>query len=219
MLIDFKKLFPKHGLKFTGVLHVGANVGEERDTYRDLGIHHQIWIEANPEIFLKLKENISDNPNAVAFNYAIGDYNGSAILNISSNNSQSSSVLELEKHKIEHPDVYYIGTVEVPMARIDSLFGPIGHESDVRFNLKGVDLLNVDVQGYELNVLKGMGETLNQFKALYLEVNKDELYKNCALIEDIDIYVASFGFERVETYWAPNKSWGDALYVKEDGIN
>ena len=114
MLIDFRKLFPKYGLTFGGVLHIGANVGEEASVYKELGILRQIWFEANPEIFLKLKENISDNPQATAFNFAVGDRNGDITLNISNNGSQSSSVLELKNHKIEHPDVHYVGSVEVP---------------------------------------------------------------------------------------------------------
>lgn len=204
MLIDFRKLFPKYNLKFSGVLHLGANTGEEAPIYKELGIMKQIWFEANEEIFLKLKSNISDNPDAVAFNFAVGDENKEAVLHVSNNGSQSSSVLELGLHKEEHPDVKYVSDMNVQMVRLDSF----------DLDLSNVDLLNVDVQGFELNVLRGMGDLLHQFKALYLEVNKKELYENCALIEDIDFYVSSFGFQRVETYWAPNKSWGDALYIK-----
>jgi hypothetical protein len=51
---------------------VGANVGEEAPVYLELGIKKQIWIEANPEIFLKLKSNLSNNPDAIAYNTCIG---------------------------------------------------------------------------------------------------------------------------------------------------
>lgn len=204
MLIDFRTLFPKYDLTFHGVLHVGANTGEEAPVYEELGIHKQIWIEANPEIFLKLKSNISKYPHAIAYNYCIGDEDKDVILHVSNNGSQSSSVLKLGTHRIEHPDVYYIADIDVPMRRIDGL----------GLELANVDLLNIDVQGFELNVLRGMGAALNQFKAVYIEINKSEVYEGCAQVEDLDEYLKPFGFIRVETHWARNKTWGDGFYIK-----
>ena len=68
MLIDFRQLWPKYGIYPTGVLHIGANVGEEATVYLELGVKRQIWIEANPIICDKLRVNISGNPEAVAYN-------------------------------------------------------------------------------------------------------------------------------------------------------
>ena len=52
------------------------------------------------------------------------------------------------------------------------------------------------------------------FDYLYLEVNKDYVYKNCCLVEEIDDYVQKYNFKRVETKWNLNHGWGDALYIK-----
>lgn len=54
MLIPFDYLFQKYNIKPKGVLHIGANVGEEAAMYDRLGVKKQVWIEGNPEIFLKL---------------------------------------------------------------------------------------------------------------------------------------------------------------------
>lgn len=202
MLIPFDKLFAKHGLKFKGVLHIGANVGEERFMYDKLGIKKQIWIEGNPEIFLKLKENISYNPDAVALNYVIGDENKETVLHISNNGSQSSSVLELGTHKQQHPEVHYIKDIHATMHRVDSL----------GLDLNGVDLLNIDLQGFEYQALVGMGELLDKFRAAYLEVNKDYVYKECTKIDQMDKFMFSRGFRRYDTLWIGN--WGDALYLR-----
>lgn len=202
MLIDFRELFPRYKIRPQGVLHVGANVGEEAPVYLELGIKKQLWVEANPHIYRQLLQNISDNPDAIALNFAAGDeQKPSVTLHISNNAGQSSSLLELGTHKIAHPDVYYVGDVTVRMERLDSLY------------LTGYDFLNIDVQGFELHVLKGLGEKVGQFKWIYLEVNKAELYEHCALIEDIDIYLGAYGFERRETKWAGDTNWGDALYI------
>lgn len=202
MLIDFRQLFPRHKLSFSGVLHIGANVGEEREVYDQLGIRKQIWIEGNPEIFLKLKENISYNPQATALNYVIGDENKETVLHISNNGSQSSSVLNLGTHKIQHPDVHYVKDISCQMHRVDSL----------NLDLDGVDLLNIDLQGFEYQALQGMGDLLKQFKAAYLEVNKANVYEGCTQIESMDLFMLAKGFRRQDTKWVGN--WGDALYTR-----
>ena len=221
MLIDFRELFPKYNIKPKGVLHVGANVGEEAPIYLELGINRQVWIEANIEIFEKLFNNISSNRDALALCFAASDYDGIGKLHISNNGSQSSSLLELGTHKIAHPDVYYISENNIEVKRIDSV---LSHKKDFVFINNGYnkysfdpiyfDFLNIDIQGAELKALKGMGELLHQFKWAYLEVNKEELYKGCALVGEIDSYMLSFGFKRVETKWCGNTGWGDALYIK-----
>lgn len=204
MLIDFRQLFPQYGLKFNGVLHVGANVGEEAPIYQQLGIKHQVWIEAHPAIFKTLVKNISKYENAQAFNFAAGEENKDVTFHVANNNSQSSSILEFGTHSIQHPDVKFIDAITVPMKRIDYFFfdKPI---------LAELDLLNLDIQGYELHALRGMGGLVRQFKAIYTEVNKGQVYKGNAEIESMDLFMTVNGFRRVETHWIGN--WGDALYL------
>ena len=205
MLIDFKELFPKYSIKPTGILHIGANVGEEFNTYMDLGVTAQIWIEANPSIYEKLKSNISSNPNAMAINCAIGDVDSvPVILHESNNAGQSSSILELGTHKEQHPDVHYVRDIPINMRRIDCL---ISEEV-----IKNYNFLNIDIQGFEGQALTGMENYLKYFKWIYLEVNRAEVYKDCWLIDKIDAFLSYHGFERVETKWVGN--WGDALYIR-----
>jgi FkbM family methyltransferase len=202
MLIDFRALFPKYGIKPNGVLHVGANVGEEAPVYLELGIKRQVWIEANPEIYLKLKQNIAGNPDAKALTFAAGDEEKMITLHKSNNGSQSSSILELGTHLQQHPEVHYVEDIAVPMMRLET-YSP---------HFEGCDFLNMDIQGAELLALKGLGDKIKNFKWAYLEVNRDYVYKNCPLVEEIDNYLSVFGFRRVETKWVGN--WGDALYIK-----
>ena len=46
------------------------------------------------------------------------------------------------------------------------------------------------------------------------EVNRDEVYKNCARVEQLDEFLLTYGFERVETTW-DGETWGDAFYIKK----
>lgn len=195
-------LFDRYNIRPKGVLHIGANVGEEAPIYEQLGIKKQIWIEGNPEIFLKLKANIAHNPEAIALNYLIGDEEKEVTFHIANNGGQSSSVLELGTHATQHPDVHFVRDIQAKMYRIDGL----------GLDLEGVDFINIDLQGFEMQALKGMGDLLNGFKWAYLEVNRADVYKGCAQIESMDLFMLANGFRRVETRWILN--WGDALYVR-----
>lgn len=205
MLIDFKTLFPKYGINPKGVLHIGANVGEEAPTYLKLGVSKQVWIEGNPEIFLKLKSNLSNNPQATAFNYVVGDENKDVVFHVSNNGSQSSSVLELGTHKIAHPTVHYVDHINTKMHRIDSL----------DLDLDGIDFLNIDLQGAELMALRGMGDLLKQFKWAYLEVNWKELYKGCALFDELERFMVYNGFIVATYKECGSTGWGDCLFIRK----
>src|SRR6185369_14922725 len=136
MLIDFRQLFPRYNIKPEGVLHVGANIGEEAPVYDELGIKNVVWVEANPDIFEKLKSNVAKYGHQ-CFNFAAAEKDGGVMLHESNNGSQSSSILELGTHKIAHPEVYYVRDIPVKMCRLDTAFG-CGTEI--------LDFLNMDVQ-------------------------------------------------------------------------
>lgn len=210
MLIDFRKLFPKYGIKPKAILHVGANRGEEAPVYEELGIPQVSWIEANPNMMGRLREGISRYSNQQAFNFCIGDEDKETTLHISNNDSQSSSVLDLGTHRTAHPEVNFVSNIPMKMNRLDTLFNA-GKLPTATMP----DFLNADIQGAELMALKGLGNYLECFKWLYLEVNKESLYVGCCLVDELDEYLLKFGFKRVETKWCGNTGWGDALYIKE----
>jgi hypothetical protein len=84
------------------------------------------------------------------------------------------------------------------------------------FRISGCNVLMMDVQGYELEVLKGARETLGSIDHVFTEINRAELYEGCPMAEDLDLFLAGFGFFRAETDWAGG-TWGDAYYRKTDG--
>ena len=206
------KTFEKYLRDKCGAIHVGANVGEERDWYKSQGFTQVLWFEPNTCIFRELVENIKDYKNNIAFNLGIHDKLKTANLHISNNAGQSSSILDLGTHKLHHPDVYYIEDQEIKLMRMDNFIFLTGRD------IKDFNFLNVDVQGVELNVIKSFGNMLSALDYLYVEVNEEELYKGCALVTEIDCYVAQYGFERKATCMTKNK-WGDAFYMNKRWIH
>lgn len=63
MIIPFKEIIEKYGINPKGVVHAGANYGEDAKDYMEGGAENVIWIESNPENMDKLIENLSSFEN------------------------------------------------------------------------------------------------------------------------------------------------------------
>ncbi len=214
MLLDFDKLIKKYNLKITGILHIGGHYGQEFKIYEKNGIKDIIFFEPVPSTFDILKKNLEGK--AILVNVALGNENKKVEMNIETFNlGQSNSILSPELHLIQYPDIRFNDKIEVEMIRLDdfisNLYSDIFSVNSLKYNF-----INIDVQGYELEVFKGGKKTLENIHYIMTEVNRDEVYVNCAKIGDLDKYLGKYDFRRVETTW-DGHTWGDAFYVKGIG--
>jgi FkbM family methyltransferase len=192
-----------------GAIHVGANDGGERDWYVKNGFDPVIWFEPDPNIYSKLCSNLKDIKYSNHFTHNIGihDTLKNAVLNVANNSGQSSSILHFGTHATSHPKVHYIGKEIIQLERLD-------HFLDINNYPYGMfNFLNIDVQGVELNVIKSLGCSIDEFDYIYTEVNTGDVYKECCLLSDIDLYLKSKNFTRVAIKMTRN-DWGDAFYMK-----
>lgn len=218
MLIPFPTLVKKYGIKPKGVLHLGANEGNEIDWYVDNGVQYVVFVEAIPSVFEKLKLNMAywSNTKVIihCMNACVSDVDGNEVdFNISSNKGESSSFLPFGVHKSLHPDVSFVDTIKLTTRRLDTLVNAKGQE-DFGMLEEELDFLNVDLQGAELLALKGMGHMLTHFKWAYIEVNRMDTYVGCPMVEEVDYYMLQFGFHRIETSQWIGGAWADAFYSK-----
>lgn len=207
MLIPFKNLILND---VKGIIHIGAHEAEEINDYLKKDIDNIIWIEANPNKYERLEEKISNYPKMILGKFAAGSTFNELDLNIA-NNGQSSSLLAMGTHSESYPDIKYTSTVNVPVIPLDHWLEKNSLDSRL------YNFLNIDIQGYELEALKGMPKQLENIDYIYLEVNFKKVYKNCHLINDIDLFLAKYNFKRVATVTTPY-GWGDAFYVKKNEI-
>lgn len=208
MLINFNEIVNKYG-RPKGIIHIGAHLMEERIDYTSNGLNNTIWVEANPKIASQIDFVNYENSDERVFNFAISDFDDQIVkLNVT-NNGQSSSILELDKHKIHHPTIFVSEIIDVTTKRMDTLL------NDNKIDINLYDFLNIDIQGLELLAMKSFGDLLNNIKYIYTEINTNSLYKDCALVGEIDEYLKIYGFKRVETSMTEFE-WGDALYIKSD---
>ena len=190
-----------------GAIHVGANSGGERDWYVQQDFCPVLWFEPAVDAFAKLDKNIYSYDGHEAFNIGIHDYIKKAKLYIASNDGLSSSLLDFGTHTKYRPDIVYVDVQDIRLMRMDNFLFLTGRD------INDYNFLNIDVQGTELNVLKSFGDLLGALDYIYTEVNEEHLYKDCALVPEIDKYVGKYGFKRVETRMTKFK-WGDALYTR-----
>ena len=203
MLIPLHTLVNKYNIQFKGILHVGAHECEELSDYQKyLPIDKMLWVEAMSGKVKFCKEKY---PNLLIENAIVSDKIETVKFNVS-NNGQSSSFLEFGLHEQYHSDVHYVSSYEVQTTMLKDI---IKNYDNIEFNF-----LNFDIQGAELKALKGMEEYLDKVDYLYTEVNSDYVYKDCALITELDDYLKQFNLVRVETSWTHCK-WGDAFYIKQ----
>ena len=211
MLLDFNYLKNKYDLKIDGILHIGAHFGEEYETYESNDIKNLIFFEPVPVTFEKLKEKL--NGKAMLVNTALGNSEGKISMNVeTANNGQSSSILKPALHLLQYPHIKFEDTVEVNITTLDN-FMTSYYSNGFMGEAPKYNMINIDVQGYELEVFKGGTKTLENIDYIITEVNRDVVYHQCPFIDDLDLFLSKFGFKRVETDWAGN-TWGDAFYIK-----
>jgi FkbM family methyltransferase len=138
-------------------------------------------------------ESQSINWTEKHFPYALWDTSGKATLYITNYQACSS---------LYHPNLAYINrfggdanimykvisTVEVQTTTLDDVL--IASKD----HFKEIDYLQIDVQGGELNVLKGAITSLKNVLAVVAEVEFMQVYKNQPLFSDVDVYLKEQGF-------------------------
>ena len=208
MLIPFDNVYnylKQINLNITGILHIGAHECEELNDYLRNGISDDniIWIDAIKEkVELAKTKNIKN-----IYNEAISNKEEEVIFNIT-NNGQSSSILELDTHKIHHPQIHVVEKRNIKTITLETFF------KNNSINPTKYNFWNLDIQGAELMALKGAGDILDNADVLYLEVNTEHLYKDCSLLNELEEFLHSKNFHRVAIQMTA-ANWGDALYIRK----
>ena len=194
-------------IKPRGLIHVGAHEGNEIEMYQRIGCEKVIFIEANPHVFKRLVGRTAGIPGVIVINCVIAARNGVEQFYIT-NFDQSSSILRLKEHKKYYPGIVETTATQLPCRNLDTLIAEIG-EDYRQFNI-----LSIDIQGAELLALGGARQLLSGLKMIYTEVNIEELYEGCALLNEVDGFLGAQGFARMNLELNDTRSWGDAAYLR-----
>ena len=211
-IIDIKTILLRENITPSGVIHIGAHIGQELSMYEECGFENVLMIEANPDIYEKLIKVKSDKCKLKFLNVAVSDQKGNFDFNITSNGrgggEMSSSLLKLKRHKQLYPAIKESKTIKVNTDLLDNLL--------LNNNLinEAYNMMNLDIQGAELMALKGSVKTLNTIDIINVEVNKSELYEGCVLLDELEEFLDKHDFYKYCEDYRYSPEWGDAVFLK-----
>jgi len=203
---DFREDHGKYLNDVSGVVHVGANTGQEREVYDKFNVD-VIWIEPIPDVFKQLQANIKGYTSQRAFQELVTDVDGGEYeFNIANNNGASSSIFNLKHHKDVWPDVDYSSKIKVKGTTLASLYE---RES---IDPNKYQALVMDAQGAELLILKGCQPILEHFAYIKTEVADFESYAGGCELKDIVKFMEDNGFEEHYRFRFARRSQGGNYY-------
>lgn len=200
--------------KVHGVIHIGANVGQERFIYSAFGLG-VVWVEPIPTVFERLARNIAPFPEQRALNCLITGEGGKEYqFNVATNDGRSSSILDLAKHKEMFPDISYTGAITLTGVTLESIVTR-EHIDPSRY-----EAIILDTQGSEFSILRGSSKILRQFKFIVVEVADFEAYEGCGHIEEFSAFMLAHGFHedrrQVQNYKDGLGTYYDVIYCRDD---
>ena len=202
------ELVKKWDLHPTGVIVVGGWEGtEEYEPLMEIKCKDIVFIEPQKEVFKKLTSKGFEHSTFI--NSALGNENKLMVMFTETDNrGQSSSLLKPMLHTTQYPHIKFPSREIVKMQRMDEL----------KLDFKKYNTLLIDVQGYELEVLKGAENSLKYVDIIIAEWNTAELYKGCPMWDELTEHLRIRGFKMIDTD-PMGGNWGDALYVRKSPKN
>jgi FkbM family methyltransferase len=219
---DLKNILDHHAVRDIpkrGVVHVGADVGQEVEQYLCYGFEKIVLIDANPRCCETLFAKFGRDSRVKIFNYAVCDRQGILDFHVHTSHSGSTepaSILPMKRFKEIVRTLRTAETIKIHATTLDALFEQNG------LARRDYNFLNIDVQGAELMVLHGALSILDFIDAVVSETNLIELYDGGSLEHEIVDFLAVRGFEKKHAIYhtlyddkSTFPAWGECLFVKK----
>lgn len=191
--------FIKHLSDINTIFEVGARYGDESIQLSNIFKGARVYsFECNPVTIDRCRSNLRNYPNIQFFDYGLGTKNEELpFFSYVKDNDGASSLLK----RIDFEETQK----QTGVVKIRKLSDFVSEN-----NILKIDLLCMDVQGYELNILKGSDDFIKNIKYIIMEepkpiINTEFLpagvhskYVNCPTSEEIKTFMTANGFEVLE---------------------
>ncbi len=193
ILRELEKKIIKKKIKI--LIDVGSHKGEYISSLKSrFYIDNIFGFEPNPNVFQILKKRFKDS-NIHLFNQGISDTSGYIQLN-KNLDSSSSSINNLNTESKYYKKKYFflnilnlkqVSTkIDIHVLRLDEFIN--------KNNIKKIDLLKIDTEGYEFKVLKSIGEKIKDVGIVHFEHHFDDMIIKNYSLTDIHSYLTKKGF-------------------------
>ncbi len=207
----FKEVFGNQPLV---IFDVGANRGNTIHRFLDFFPSAKIFaFEPLPTLAKEIKEQFRNSPNIVIDASGIADKKGEQLFYVNTSVDTSSFLPSKLTGLNSDPQVKNREQITVPVKTI--------RDSVRENNLDHIHILKLDVQGSELNALKGAAQLLTDKKIdlIYTEAYFIQQYVDQPLFPEIALYLMDHGYQLQDIYkpiYGKGKlAWCDAVFVRE----
>jgi FkbM family methyltransferase len=195
------------------VFEVGAKDGEDSVKLANIWKSGKIIsFEANPNQFVKYEEKARNYSNMFGYNLAVNTYNGFATFYLCWGDHGKDPVFEGASSLLqpaEGMEIHYMGPeITVPCVILDDW---------CRDNqISAIDFMWLDLEGFELQLLKSSPEILKTVKVIYTETNFFKFRKGTTAFGSLKYFLEKNGFKLI-AHWYNEGLQGDAIFVRETG--
>ena len=164
--------------------------------------------EAVTSIYDRLNANTKGFKNIETYNCALSDSDGEQKFYISDGSSDaSSSLLKPKEHLNDHPTTFFKDVSLVKAITLDTWAK--------QYNITKVDVLWLDMQGYEMNMLKASTVIFPMVTCIHTEVSLKETYLGVKQYAELKNWLITQGFcvqvEAIPAGW----DMGNVLFVRK----
>ena len=205
------------------IFDIGSHKGETIKIFlKNFNIDSIYSFEASPSNFEKLKNNIKKiqkkytKCNIKIYNIGIGNSNNERIFyDLSDSNSSTfnrinkSSLYFKKKSKILSFFFNKNFFIKENMVKQICLFDFINKNK-----LEKIDILKIDTEGYEFEVLKGLGDKIMNVKFVYFEHHYDDMIEKNYKFSNIHDLLTKNGFVKTFKIKMPFRKSFDYIYEK-----
>ena len=192
------------------IIEAGTASGYDTKTFCEMFPNGRIYgFEPIPELFKLATESVKNFNNVTINNKALSDRHGIVEMYVSDLDGEiveSSSILEPKAHITYHPRITFKQKINVEGILLDEFL-----EEN---NIIEIDLLWLDLQGFESFILKNSPKTLARTQDIFTEINLTDVYDGVTVWSQFEPYMESEGFKRIWDDISPNVEAANALFKK-----
>jgi FkbM family methyltransferase len=178
------------------ILDVGANRGQSIKIFRKIFKNSNILaFEPAEKVYKKLEENFSMLQGVQVFNFGFGEKSGTVKFYESALDETStmiypetsSSYFKLKKSLLLLREKKMFNETEVQIKTLDQFI--------LENSLGTIDLLKIDVEGFELEVLRGAADSLRVGKFLNIQLERHEDNMRINQSNDVSLLLNTHGYK------------------------
>lgn len=201
------------GHRVTGIIDAGASNGRiSRRLLRKFPEAHVYAFEPNPLYAQTLQQYADEDSRFRPQFLALSDSEGDATLHVTESPGSTSLLTPGRRLKeLTAAGASVKSDEKVKVVTIDDWSGRNGDHP--------IELMKFDIQGGELNALRGGVHTLrNSTLLVYSEISFNPLYEGGAIYSEIDLFLRDYGFALYDIY-KPKYNlrglimWANAIFV------